>query len=534
MKTLMKKSVICALCAMVSLYTKSEPRQTTGYGSGDNLEQAIVAAKVDAVLNAGGRTTVASEAKKDQLIKDEGTSQNDACLISYEVTEKGESFDGTYVRIKAKVSKDEDFILKDGKTDVRGEGTAENDHDAVAMAICNAVLESGSRISAMVKYENEQLVADDAKVEARGAVVSCSIENPGEKKSKVACRIYPDAGSLTGLLPVKVSGVGIGRNIVVAEAAARREMVLGWGSEFFVHSTYKDGAQESFSAERKCDAYISAEMSQNSEGPGNERVRMDGTRFQNAAGLEFSEQKSADGIGCGVDAVAAHKAALCDAFVNLGSHVMINVDYGKGRKVGENAIYRSSYNYFGEASTAPKSVGGEYLVKTTIRAGGDLPVVDAGIAQTVETVGYGKGKSDAVKDAKQRAVDMVFGSPVKVSVTERDGTVADIVYSATHSEKGYVAECEILSEDKCADSTIVKIKAVVKNRDGDSTGWGWITVTIVIFVMCVVFMGVKEKMGTAVLTIVWILTAIGLFATGHWAVGIAAIVIGLGAANADK
>ena len=529
-----KHFLIALSMAVISMLSCADVKEVTGYGSGDDLNQALVAAKVDAVLNAGGRTTVASEAKKDQLLEDEGASQNDACLISYEVTEKGESFDGTYVRIKAKVSKDEDYILKDGKTDVRGEGTAENDHDAVAMAMCNAVSESGSRISAVVKYENEQLVADDAKVEARGAIVSCSIENPGEKKSKVVCRIYPDADSLTGLLPIKVSGVGTGRNVVVAEAAARRAMVLGWGSEFFVHSTYKDGAQKSFSAERKCDAYISAEISEDSEGPSNGRVRMDGTRFQNATGLEFSEQKSADGIGCGVDAVAAHKSALCDAFVNLGSHVMINVDYSKGGKVGENAIYRSSYNYFGETSTAPMSVGGEYLIKTTIRAGGDLPEVDAGIAQTVETVGYGKGKSDAVRDAKQRAVDMVFGSPVKVSVTERDGTVADIVYSATHSEKGYVAECEILSEDKCADSTIVKIKAVVKNHDGDSTGWGWITVTIVIFAMCVVFMGVKEKMGIAMLTIVWILTAIGLFATGHWAVGIAAIVIGLGAANADK
>lgn len=533
MKTLIKKSVVCALCAMVSLGAKAELRQAIGYGVGDDLEQAIVVAKADAILNVEGRTTVATEVANDRLVKDEGTSENDAYLISYEVIDKGESFDGTYVRIKAKVSKDEYYVLKDGTTDVRGEGMAESAHDAVVMAICNAVVESGSRISTLVKYEDDQLVADDVKVEARGAVVSCSIENPGEKKSKVACRIYPDANSLTGFFPVKVSGVGEGRNIAVAEAAARRDMVLGWGSEFFVHLAYKDGELKSFSAERKCDAYISAEMAQDSAGLGNGSARMDGTKFQNASGLEFFGPKSADGIGCGVDVVAAHKAALCDAFVNLGSHVVINVDYADGRKTGENAIYCSSYNYFGENPTAPEAVGGEYFVKTAIRAGGELPAVDAGIAQTVETVGYGKGKDEAVKDAKQRAVDMVFGSPVKVSVTERDGEIADIAYTATHSEKGYVAECDILSEDKYAESTIVKIKAVVKNHDGDSAGWGWITVTIVIFVMCGVFTWVKEKMGVVMLTIVWVFTAIGLFATGHWAVGIAAIVFGLAAAKND-
>ena len=52
--------------------------ETTGYGSGDDIAQAVVAAKVDAILNAGGRTSVSSEAKRDQLLKDEGESANEA------------------------------------------------------------------------------------------------------------------------------------------------------------------------------------------------------------------------------------------------------------------------------------------------------------------------------------------------------------------------------------------------------------------------------------------------------------------------
>ena len=108
-----------SLSVFAALFASAEMQTVTGYGTGDNLAQAIVAAKVDAILNAGGRTSVLSEAKQDQLIKDEGKSENEACLVSYEVVEKGDSFDGTYVRIKAKVSKDEDFVLKAQMSQIR-------------------------------------------------------------------------------------------------------------------------------------------------------------------------------------------------------------------------------------------------------------------------------------------------------------------------------------------------------------------------------------------------------------------------------
>ena len=525
--------LILSLSVLAALLSNAEIRTVTGYGTGDNLSQAIVAAKVDAVLNAGGRTSVLSEANQDQLIKDEGKSENEACLVSYEVVEKGDSFDGTYVRIKAKVSKDEDFALKDGKTEILGESVAANSRDAIVLAMCNAISESGSKIKAVVKYENEQLVADDARVEAHGAVVSSVPESAESNRAKVRCRIYPDAGSLAELLPKKLTGVGEGKNAAAAESAARRDMVLSWGSEFFIRSAYKGGELQSFAAERKCDAYISASMIENPAGSSGGQVKMEGTRFRDGKVLELAERKQSEGVGCGPDVVLAHKAALCDAFVNLGSHVTVVASYDKERQTKEEVTYRSAYNYFGEDSATPISVGGEYLVKTAIHAGGGLPEVDAGIEQSVETVGYGKGKAEAVKDAKQRAVDVVFGCPVEVCVRENNGVVVEATCSATHSPKGYVDRYELLSEDNSTGATIVTIRAVVKNHDGDPDGWDWITTTIIIVLMCVVFTGVKKKMGVVALTIGWILAAGALFTTGHWAVGIAAILIGLGAANAD-
>jgi len=525
--------LVFSLSVFAALFANAEMQTVTGYGTGDDLSQAIVAAKVDAVLNAGGRTSVLSEAKQDQLIKDEGKSENEACLVSYEVVEKGDSFDGTYVRIKAKVSKDGDFALKDGKAEILGEGVAANGRDAIVLAMCNAILESGSKIKAVVKYENEQLAADDASIEARGAVVSSVTESAESNRAKVRCRIYPDAGSLAGFLPKTLAGVGGGKNAAVAESAARRDMVLSWGSEFVVRSLYKGGELQSFAAERKCDAYISASMAGDSAGMPDGQAKVTGTRFHDEKGLALSEHRQSEGIGCGPDVVAAHKTALCDAFVNLGSHVTMVASYDKERQTKEEVTYSSAYNYFGEDPAAPISVDGEYLVKTSIRAGGGLPEVDAGIEQSVETVGYGKGKAEAVKDAKQRAVDVVFGSPVNVCVRERDGMVVEATYSATHSPKGYVDRYELLSEDNSTGATIVTIRAVVKNHDGDSNGWNWLMATIAIVLMCVVFMGVKKKMGVVALTVVWILAAIALFATGHWAVGIAAILTGLGAAKAD-
>ena len=527
------RMLVSSLIAFATLTASAEIRTVTGYGTGDNLSQAIVAAKVDAVLNAGGRTSVLSEAREDQLIKDEGKSENEACLVSYEVLVIGDSFAGTYVRIKAKVAKSEDFALKDGKTVVSGESVAANERDAMVLAMCDAILESGSKIKAVVKYENDQLVADDARIYARGAVASSVTKSVEANRAKARCLIYPDAGSLTKFLPKKLAGVGTGKNIAVAESAARRDMLLSWGTEFFVRSAYKGGELQSFAAERKCDAYIFARMVGNSAESSGTQVNMEGTRFRDGKGLELAERKKSEGVGCGLDAVAAHKAALCDAFVNLGAHVTMVASYDKERQTKEEVAYRSAYNYFGEEPSATISVGGEYLVKTSIRAGGGLPEVDAGIEQSVETVGYGKGKAEAVKDAKQRAVDVVFGSPVNVCVRESNGMVVEATYSATHSPKGYVDRYELLSEDNSTGATIVTIRAVVKNHDGDPNGWNWITATIAIVLMCVVFMGIKKKMGVVALTVVWILAAIALLATGHWAVGIAAILTGLGAAKAD-
>ena len=107
------RRLFCGFSLIACVVAWAGTNEFMGYGSGDDLQQALVAAKVDAIHNAGGKAEIIAEAQKDKLLADGGKSENEAYLISYEITEKGESFDGTYVRIKAIISKTEDYKLKD-------------------------------------------------------------------------------------------------------------------------------------------------------------------------------------------------------------------------------------------------------------------------------------------------------------------------------------------------------------------------------------------------------------------------------------
>ena len=187
---------------------------------------------------------------------------------------------------------------------MQGIGSGKTEPEAMVMAMCNAVVESGAKIKAVVKYENEQLVADDAQVEAHGVLASCEREKDvGGESIKVNCRIYPDTDGFAVLLPTNVVGEGAGKNASVAENKARREMVLSCGSEFLVHSTYKDGAMKSFTAERRCDAFISASVvanAGNNDAPG-VKARIEGTIFGDANGLVVESPKTKEGVGYGAD-----------------------------------------------------------------------------------------------------------------------------------------------------------------------------------------------------------------------------------------
>ena len=102
--------VLIGLCLIGQL--RAGVKEAVGYGSGDDLEQALSVAQGDAVLNAGSKTVFESEALKDKLLKDVGYFSNEVYLVDSAVVEKGESFDGVYARVKIRVTDKEDLSKK--------------------------------------------------------------------------------------------------------------------------------------------------------------------------------------------------------------------------------------------------------------------------------------------------------------------------------------------------------------------------------------------------------------------------------------
>lgn len=535
-------------CLLFALGGLAETGETTGYGTGDNRAQAIIDAKVDAILNFGGTVSAKRVAQHDELVCDEEMTANSAYLISYEVIDQGESIEGTYVRIKAKVSNDADYTLKDGNANVCGEGKGKTEDEAMAMAMCDAILESGAIVRVAVKTENAQLAEHSARMEARGAIVSCEREKKDAPGNAVAayCRIVPDARSLNRYFPKSVSGTGSGENVVAAMRNARRDMLLESGSEFIVNALYKYGVLHSIRAERRCDAFISTYNVTQRSGVGEAPAMADvsGMRYGGEEQIGQRVRKEVEGLGFGRDFSSARKAALCDAFVNRGSHATLQIRYNMGRKIEETAQFHSSFNYFGEKITSQSKTRDGYVVAMTVSAGGELPELDESLSQSVEAVGYAKDRWYlpafietflAKMDAWQGAVDMVFGCPVDVSVSERNGAVSNSSCSYKHSlgsmivkyytQMGYVGKSQVVSQKSDNGAVAVRVATVVKKHAMSLLA----TIVYALLAMVGGFTLIKKKLpyGNFLLAVAWIFTALGFFAFEHWVLGSVAIVIGI-------
>lgn len=535
-------------CLLFALGGLAKTSVTTGYGTGDDRAQAIIDAKVDAVLNFGGTVSAERVAQHDELVCDEETTTNAAYLISYEVIDQGESVEGTYVRIKARVSDIADYALKDGNATVRGEGTGKTEDEATIMAMCDAILESGAKVNATIKNRNAQLAEHRASMDASGVIVSYERGGRDSMGNAVTayCRILSDTRSLTVFLPKSVNGTGAGKSVAEAEMNARRDMILNSGSEFHVHALYESGVLQSITADRRCDAFISARsvVQSDEEGQASAKANMRGTRYGGEDQLEPLFREVVYGHGVGKDFISARKAALCDAFLNRGSHATLQIRYDMGRKIEESAQFHSSFNYFGEEITSRGKTHDGYVVAMKVSAGGKLPELDESLSQSVVAVGYAKDRwylpafienFFARMDARQGAVDMVFGCPVDVSVSERNGAVKNSSCSYTHSlgsmikkyytQMGYVGKSQVVSQKSDNGAVAVEVAAVVKKHTMSLMA----TIVYALISMVVGFAIIKKKLpyGNLLLAAAWIFTALGFFAFEHWVLGIVAIVFGI-------
>ena len=500
-----------------------------GYGSGDDLQQAIVAAKVDAALNAGGRVTTQTEVDREKLVSDGGAVENEIHLLSHKIVETGESFDGAYVRIKAKMSTNGEYPLKDGDNDVEESGIGVSEPAALKMAKSHAILSSGVKIRALAKYEEERLVADEASFLARGVITNCSVlsvvKTNGNYEARVKCRILQDSTRL----PAEETAVasGSGQNSALAVATARRNLVMS-GAEFVVQTDYKEEAQTSFLTRLHRKVGLMALKAQSIEKqPDGELKAVVGAKILNS-GVVPSVGQTADcvGYGRGVSLAAAHQAAIGDAVINSASKVVVDAEYDHGNLLKSKVSFDGVGHYFGETNFSCESIGNRCVGQLVARIGGELPVVAPDIKTSVDAVGYGESVSKAISDAKQRAVDMVFGCAIKTSREEVDGGESAVSCLYEHSNKGYVDEFDVLSRETEFGSHIVKIRATVKNHDGDSKEWSGLKIFAVLFVLFCVFLGSKKVWGDNAFVAVWIVSIIALLVIGHLGVAVAAFFMG--------
>ena len=514
----------CQMC-----FARSEAREVVGYGSGDDLQQAIVAAKVDAALNAGGRATTQTEVNREKLVSDSGAVENEIHLLSHEIVETGESFDGTYVRIKAKMSREGNYFLKDGDNDIEGSGIAMSEPAAFMMAKSRAILSSGAKIKALAKYEGEKLVADEASFLARGVITNCSVmsaaKTNGHCTTRVKCRILQDSTHLPEEETAAASGCGL--NMALAVAMARRNLVM-FGAEFVVQTDYKEESQTRFvtSLHRKVGLEALAAQGIERQPNGEFKASVDAKILNSGVAPCVDQTVDCVGYGCGASLAAAYQAAVGDAVINSASEVVVDAEYDHGNLLKSKVSFSGIGHYFGATNISNEGCGNRCVVRSVARIGGELPVVAPDIKISVDAVGYGDSESKAIADAKLRAVDMVFGCVIMASREEVDGGEAAVSCRYEHSDKGYVDAFDVLSRQIEFGSHIVKIRAIVKNHDGDSKEWsGWKILVVLLGLTCVLGC-IKRAFGDDKFMIAFLVALIALLVMGHWGVAIVLFLIG--------
>lgn len=524
--------------AMVSSMVATAPgvaHDVSGYGSGDSYVEAVVAAKADAVLNERGKADSYAKVSADRLVSDGGQAENTAYLVSYDVTDKGESLEGFYARIVAKVSKAAEYKLKNGRTPVKGSACNKEPEKALIEALSAAVIESGSKVSVFVKHENDILVSDDATFDAYGVIHSASMTKSTDGNNcnvDATCLISEKPSSGTDR---QTTAEGGGSTRQRAFRDARRQVILnsGLGMEYFVRAEYKNGERVKLSTTRSRNEVLIDCRLDDSVDSGTGCVTKVTAAFSNP-GTDFGPKREAVGYGSGSSLSEAVEAAMKEAVVNVRSDVVMEETFLDGGKTSEQLTYKGSCVVLDSSAVDHSRSGDVYSAKVQATVAGSLPEVPADFSQDVEIVGYGLNKEAAIEDAKQRAVDMFFGCQIDFEMNESDGEVEGTSFRAVHSEKGYVAEFEELSEENVGETKIVKIRATVKNHDGDvDDSWGWILATFVVFILGGIVMAIKEKAGSAVAIIADVISAVLLFWNGHWIVALVVLILGIGAVKSE-
>ena len=452
------------LCAYASRLIAVE-REAIGYGSGDDLVQAVAVAEGDAVLNAGGKASFIAEVQKDKLLTDTGFISNEVYLVSSTTIETGDSFDGTYARVKVRVSDIEDLSKKSGSVQVEGVAHAKTKDAATILALGNLIINAGKKIRAYGKFENEELVKDETTLMGDGflrdykIVASSNVADECYVKIAAAVTPYSSAGNNAG--GELGTGKGNGKRLVEAMTRARKSIVSATGAGYKAAQVFSSGTLLRDVLEKD----VAGKSGRLSVGvvsaPAGHEVMIDQAEQDNVRTIEgYGLAESDDGL---------YELARADAVVNTRSNYKLATRYENGHRVGDTLLL--SENAYVRVLKEENCEEGLHIEAST---GGSLAEV---LGNDVETV-VGKGRATSLEEAYATAkFDAIMRSAAKFNVkvvyeneklsacsavSEANLSCRDVtVTSSNHGEGGY---------DVTVSSAFAQLQS---DDDGDTIGWGF-------------------------------------------------------------
>lgn len=365
---------VFSLAVFVALFACAEMGTVTGYGTGDTLDQAVIMAQSDAVLNAGGKVASIEQVQGDVLVSDKGVSSNVLFVAEYKILEKGESFDGVSARIEAKVCNVSERQFENGKY-VIGVGEGSTERKARLAAIGNAISSLGVRIKAVGEYDKDVLVKDETEAVGWAFVteiqdVECSCQN-GKYKSKIKIKVFANKSESGIAKNFSKETTGRGRSFIEAVNNARSKAVLGLDSAYAVKTVYDFGEFVSRSFRRDWRGFCyGTEITSRNQGANawdvNLRLNFDENENSHLADGVFSVR----GFGFAENREDAIEDAKRDAVLNAGSIADVSVTYEEGKELVEELKFGASA-YIGLQTADVQPVGEKFFAQVDAKVSRD-------------------------------------------------------------------------------------------------------------------------------------------------------------------
>ena len=501
-----------------------EGNDSLGYAHLENSYKSYLLARERAIINGGAKYKVERKYENNQIVES---------AIDVSTKHKARSFmdipladlcTGNPIKLRMKgVSNDVGAVY--------GVGVASSIEEASELARSDAALNFCSDVATEMKYENEQLKETGCSMNGGAYLANCDMTinslTDGRYMAIAKALAGKDDASADKFLNHKVEfGGRIGASMEEGICINRRGLFIKSGAMVAAEMDYKNLNLVSSSAIYSSKGILSGcEVDVINAENGQYSSKMTG-KVLPLMDDGYRSGIKVFGYGQGNSFDEARKAAVADAAINANSNFSAEEKYENGKYVsGKSQCSAEGYIFDCKVLSNEAGKDGRYVVKVFCNISNahkdELEIAK----EKVEVKGWGLSESAAKEDAERNAVDAVFGRYVKARLKEVDGIVQSSDSSSTAFENGYVEESKVKNIIQGMGLYEVSISAVVCQRGKEESGWGWITAIIVIIVLLSIIAGVKNK-GVAI--VIWLISAISLFATGHWAVALTITILGLG------